>query len=142
MKRRRNQKIPKDVEKLLEQIEVWRRTKPKPRAMPGHLWDEAVSLAVKHGPYTVAKHLNLNCTKLKRLVTRKSSTEQVFALVPHPSPEPAEFVSLPAQAWFGDSQQPPAVLELYSAEGHSMTLRTHQPFDLVELFEAFWSRPR
>lgn len=142
MTRRKRRKIPKDVKKLLEQIEVWRRTRPKPRAMPHHLWEEAVVLAQKHGTYVVAKYLNLDCTKLKRLVAREPSTEQAFELVHHKASEPAEFISLPPQALFGESRQPPAVLELYSAEGHSMTLRTHQPLDLIELFEAFWSGPR
>ena len=130
MKRKKSRPIPQDLKQTLEQIESWRQSKPKPRAMPEHLWQDAVSLAQKYGSSRVHSLLRLDYTKLKRLVSQAQSQTQDFIV--HTQ---AQFVSIPPV--YSPPEPAPTVLELSSTDGRSLVIRTHQPLDLDALIHSF-----
>lgn len=137
MKRKKSDRIPQDIKQVLEQIECWRQTKPKPRAMPEHLWQDAVSLVPKYGPYKVSSLLNVGYTKLKLLTSQKQSQHQTLDVVVHEALPPTEFVSFSPSSLFSTPELPPNVLELSSTDGRSLVIRTHQPLDLDSLIHSF-----
>lgn len=54
------------LEGLRDRIEAWRSMRPRTRAMPEALWDEAVSMARERGISRIARALGLSFDALKR----------------------------------------------------------------------------
>lgn len=135
MKRKKASQVPQDIQQLLEQIERWRNSKPKPRAMPQHLWQDAASLVPEYGAYKVSSLLKIDYAKLRRLTKETPPTPSNDVIV-HNAVEPTEFVSLP-QFLFSAPSSSPTVLELSSSDGRSLVIRTHQPLDLDALIHSF-----
>ena len=76
----RNNQLPRRLEKAREQFERWRSERKRGERIPGALWDLAVQLSGKYGPYRIAKTLRLDYAMLKRRVETSEG---------HPS-EPSE----------------------------------------------------
>jgi hypothetical protein len=125
--------------RLAERIEHWRRMRPKQRAMPVALWDEAVCLARRLGVHRVKAALGLNYESLK----------QRLALADHAATEPGavppatRFVELSGAELLGSVAHAP-VVELSDVEGTRLTMRLvpGSEIDVARLVEAFVRRQR
>ena len=60
--------IPESVAQLQLQLDQIRSTEPRGRRLPDSVWQAAVELAREHGVYSVARHLRLDYTGLKKRV--------------------------------------------------------------------------
>jgi hypothetical protein len=58
--------IPESVAQLQLQLEQIRSTQPRAKRLPDSVWQAAVELAREHGVYSVAHHLRLDYSGLKR----------------------------------------------------------------------------
>jgi hypothetical protein len=58
--------IPEPIAQLQLQLEQIRSTQPRVRKLPESVWQAAVELAREHGVYSVAHHLRLDYTGLKK----------------------------------------------------------------------------
>jgi hypothetical protein len=58
--------VPEPVAQLKLQLDQIRSTRPRGRKLPDSVWQAAVELAREHGVYSVAHHLRLDYTGLKR----------------------------------------------------------------------------
>ena len=144
MRQKKDQEIPQDIKEVQALIECWRHTKPRPRAMPEHLWQDAVSLARKYGVYEISRALNVGYAKLKDLTSQTQPYPHDRELVVHdpalPPALPAGFVSFSPASLFDISESSPNELELISVDGNSLIIRTHQPLDLPDLIRSFWGQ--
>jgi hypothetical protein len=60
--------IPEPIAQLQLQLDEIRSTQPRSKRLPDSVWQAAVELARKHGVYSVAHHLRLDYTGLKKRV--------------------------------------------------------------------------
>jgi hypothetical protein len=58
--------IPEPIAQLQLQLNEIRSTRPRGKRLPDSFWQSAVELAREHGVYTVAHHLRLDYTGLKK----------------------------------------------------------------------------
>jgi hypothetical protein len=58
--------IPEPIAQLQLQLEQIRSTQPRVKRLPDSVWQAAVELAREHGVYSVAHHLRLDYTGLKK----------------------------------------------------------------------------
>jgi hypothetical protein len=58
--------IPESVAQLQLQLDQIRSTQPRGKRLPDSVWQAAVELAREHGVYSVARHLRLDYTGLKK----------------------------------------------------------------------------
>ena len=58
--------IPEPIAQLQLQLDQIRNTQPRAKRLPDSVWQAAVELAREHGVYSVAHHLRLDYTGLKR----------------------------------------------------------------------------
>ena len=115
-----------EIVALRTRFEAWRRTKKGGEPIPGGLWDAAVELAADHGVYSVSCGLNLDYSKLKRLVAEAEHRR---------SEVPVEFVELPE--FFGTPGRP-AVIEMRRADGASFRVEMPNGVDVLALAATFW----
>jgi hypothetical protein len=80
--------IPEPIAQLQLQLNEIRSTRPRGRKLPDSVWQAAVELAREHGVYSVARHLRLDYTGLKKRLggvshrrrkARKSAFVELFA---------------------------------------------------------------
>lgn len=126
--------LPAEIEQIRDQLEDWRRTRPKRSPIPNSIWQAATVLAAEHGVHRVAKALRLNYPDLKRraqavapaALPAKISRPTFIELACDPS-------LVPATA--------PCVVELENAAGVKMKISLPQAggVDLVALVAAFGS---
>lgn len=79
--------IPPEIQELSRQIEQWRGTRPRSRAMPAQLWTMAANLARQYGVARIARFLRLDYYSLKE---RIQPTEEISATESSPT-----FIELP-----------------------------------------------
>jgi hypothetical protein len=129
----REKRTPDGVLKLGERIDLWRRTRAKPGAMPEALWQAAAKLARKHGVNRVAAPLRLEYYSLKR---RVDEAELVGRR--QPARRRPTFVEVPriAEAPSGN------VLEIERPGGTKVTLRLSSAVDVVGVLESVWRAER
>jgi hypothetical protein len=58
--------IPEPIAQLQLQLNEIRSTRPREKRLPDSVWQAAVELAREHGVYSVAHHLRLDYTGLKK----------------------------------------------------------------------------
>jgi hypothetical protein len=58
--------IPEPIAQLQLQLNEIRSTRPRGKRLPDSVWQAAVELAREHGVYSVARHLRLDYTGLKK----------------------------------------------------------------------------
>ena len=58
--------IPEPIAQLQLQLNEIRSTRPREKRLPDSVWQAAVELAREHGVYSVARHLRLDYTGLKK----------------------------------------------------------------------------
>jgi len=59
--------VPQEITALVARLSAWRNTKSwRGEAMPSQFWQQAVSLAARHGIGPVARYLSLSQTDLKK----------------------------------------------------------------------------
>ena len=63
--------VPAELKELSNQIERWRRTRPRLAAMPEPLWTLTVNAARQHGPARVARFLRLDYNSLKKRIENR-----------------------------------------------------------------------
>jgi hypothetical protein len=125
---------PAGYARLGRRIETWRRTRPKPRAMPEDLWEAAARLAEKHGINPTAKALRLQYYALKdRVDGRRPRGRERAAAGRKPT-----FLEVPRLA------TPPSqnVLEIVREDGTKVTLRLSAAVDVVAVLESVWRTQR
>jgi hypothetical protein len=127
--------LPAKVEQVREQLERWRRTRPKRSPIPEAIWGEAACLARECGVSVVSKVLRLNYPDLKRRA-------QTAAISGFPTMiSPPTFVELAC----GPALSPaPCVVEMEHPAGVKMKISLSQPgsVDLAALVAAFGSHAK
>ena len=58
--------LPEPIAQLQRQLDEIRSARPRGRKLPDSVWQAAVELAREHGVYSVAHHLRLDYTGLKK----------------------------------------------------------------------------
>ena len=58
--------IPEPIAQLQLQLNEIRSTRPRGKRLPDSVWQAAVELAREHGVYSVARHLRLDYSGLKK----------------------------------------------------------------------------
>ena len=111
-----------------DQIRQWRRTRPKCRPMPAHLWAEATSLARELGIHRVKVALGLNYESLRERVARNDAVGA--------EPPSAGFVEVSGAALLATTGP---VVELADGRGMRLTIRlpAASGLDVAQLIEAF-----
>ncbi len=66
MATRSTDSLPVRVEKARDRFEAWRKTRKQGERIPKRLWNLAVRVAEKHGPYKTSRALRLDYMGLKR----------------------------------------------------------------------------
>lgn len=130
---------------LGEQIEAWRRTRPKTRSMPEALWSEATAIARRLGIYRVSRSLRLNYDTLKRRAGQSRSHRSRTRGVDRdavPVAARTDFVEMKglaqmSHAVIGDEM----VVEIVACDGARLTLQLQAATtNVVELIRAFRDR--
>lgn len=133
------------LETLLDQIEVWRGTRPRTRSMPEPLWSEAAGLARELGVYRVARALGLNFDTLKRRAKQSGARSSRRRGVARRAcvPMSSGFVEVRGLAEVSRAalaQQ--TVVEVVASDGARLSIRLQcASTDVVALVQAFRGRP-
>jgi len=84
--------ISSGMEQTRRRVQRWRETRRAGMPMPEELWAAAAKLAQRHGVYPIARALNLEYNKLKRLSQSAGQTRKALpspAFVELLAPQPA-----------------------------------------------------
>jgi hypothetical protein len=128
---------------LQGRIEDWRGCRPRSKAMPEGLWQEACAAAKKLGAGRVARALGLNYAHLKQRVL---SPRQARVGAPtHPGlPQVAspQFLDLGLVADLRALRgAEPMVVELAAPDGARLTIRTSEASaSVLAIINSFWGR--
>ena len=71
--------IPEAIAQLQLQLNEIRSTRPRGKRLPDSVWQAAVELAREHGVYSVAHHLRLDYTGLKKRLDGVPATQKKAA---------------------------------------------------------------
>ncbi len=126
-----------ELDELCQKIERWRGQKPRTRAMPEELWEQASEAARSFGVARVSKALRLGYATLQRRsgaqgVRGKSSRQELPGPVAN-----GEFVELsgfPAVRAMASGDG--AVVEVAAPDGTRLTIRLREPTNVVALVNA------
>lgn len=130
---------------LGEQIEAWRRTRPRTRPMPEALWSEATAMAQRLGIYRVSRSLRLNYDTLKRRAgqsrSHRSRTRGVDRDVAS-MPARTDFVEVKGLAQMSRAAiDDEMVVEVTARDGTRLTIRLRAATtDVVALIQTFRGR--
>lgn len=114
---------PGRLQRLREQVEGWRRSPSKSRAMPKELWDAATAVAAELGVHRVAKMLGVNSQRLRQEQAKRQG--QGGGREPRTEDlAPAQFVEVGRVAEIAPRCAEPVVVELVSPDGTRLTIRT------------------
>jgi hypothetical protein len=133
------------LETLLDQIKVWRGTRPRTRSMPEALWSEAAEFARELGVYRVARALGLNFDTLKRRVKYSKSSVRQRRRVIRSAPAAmnsgfVEVTGLGEISRAGLAVQ--TVVEVVASDGARLSIRLQcASTDVAGLIQAFRGRP-
>ena len=131
------------LEGLLDQIEGWRRMRPRPRAMPEPLWSEAAALARELGVYRVSRALRLNFDTLKRRAKHSGTRAVQRQLVARAAPisHSHSFVEVTGLAGLSAAAGQ-TVVEVVASDGARLSIRIPcASTDVVAWISAFRGRP-
>jgi hypothetical protein len=113
------------LERLCEQVEGWRQSPSKSRAMPKELWDAAAAVAAELGAHRVAKALGVNSQRLRQEQAKRQGqsggAEQMAGDL-----APVQFVEVGRLAEIAPRCAEPVVVELVSPDGARLTIRTRE----------------
>jgi hypothetical protein len=133
---------PAALEALRDRIEAWRGARPRTRAMPEALWNEAAVLAREVGVYRVAHALKLSFDTLKRRVGSMDAHQRgVTARALH-LPTRTDFVEVKGLADVGISGSGhDTVVEVVACDGARLSIRLKcASADVAALIHAFRGR--
>ena len=128
----------KAIERLHEQIELWRDTREQRCAMPERLWQQAVRLAKGHGVYPVSKACNLHFGNLKKRLQASMGDRGEAGTA-----EDFSFVELEGVNLESLQPRPVAVtIQVIDERGASMKVEYRDPerLDMIEMMRYFWRR--
>lgn len=131
---------PADVtglEILSQRIERWRSQKPRTRAMPEELWEEASEAARSFGVGRVSTVLRLGYATLRRrsgAAGVRSKRSRVDRTAPVPSSEFVELSGFPAIKSIAGGDE--AVVEVAAPDGTRLTIRLKGSTNVVALVNA------
>jgi len=133
MAQQRNAEDAGALARLSEEVEQWRRTRPKLGPMPAHLWKKAAALARRLGVNPVKTALGLNFEVLR------SHAEGVGVVAPSPEGRSTSFVELTGAQVLGVPTATGSVVEVFDAGGARLTVRlvAGAELDVARLVEAF-----
>jgi hypothetical protein len=130
------------LEQLRGQVEGWRRSPSKSKAMPPALWDAVVKAATQHGPHRVATTLGVNAQRLRQQMVARQARQSGGAMLPT-APAPAvQFIDVGTVAEIGPSAAiDPMVVELVAPDGARLTIRTRDAgASVLAMINAFRGR--
>lgn len=125
--------VPSDLEMVHRQFAQWRQARQLGARIPAPLWAAAVAVARRHGVYRIARLLQLESQKLKRLVGAASPVPR--------RPAASPFVELiaptPATGSSGE-----CTIEIVGPRGGRLRvqIRGATPPDVVALSRVVWGR--
>jgi hypothetical protein len=112
-----------DLDEVRERFDSWRRSHKKSKTIPQELLDAAAVAAQQLGVNRVARTLGLNHTRLKHQVTAPDARSQKRREL---QPVPAQFIEVGAVGGLASTVADPMVVELVTADGARLTIRTRQ----------------
>lgn len=125
------------IEPLRRQLEQWRGTHPKRRALPEPLWQQAVALAQEHGVYAASRALRLSYESLRRRAEAEGSSSSGAKCSELTR---ATFVELGASRVSVAPSSEGAVVEVTGSSGQRLTVRLRGgELDVAQLLWACWS---
>jgi hypothetical protein len=134
------QKTGRTLEQVAKDIQQWRQTRPKPRAMPGALWEDITALARAVGVYRVSKALGLNYSAVQERISADARGERrARRRVGGPAKKAGgDFIELHPAALPSNALAEGAV-EVVAPDGARLILRLkgHSPMDIATLVSAF-----
>lgn len=125
------------LEALSQKIEQWRSRKPRTRAMPEELWEQASEAARTFGVGRVSKALRLGYATLReRTGTQgaRSKHSQRERMAPVASGEFVELSGFPAVRSMESGEE--AVVEVAAPDGTRLTIRLKGSTNVVALVNA------
>ena len=125
------------LEALSQRIEQWRSQKPRSRAMPEELWEQASEAARNFGVGRVSKALRLGYAPLRaRTGTQRtrSNPSQRDRAAPVASGEFVELSGFPSVRSMESGQE--AVVEIAAPDGTRLTIRLKGSTNVVALVNA------
>jgi hypothetical protein len=132
------------LEQLRGQVEGWRRSPSKSKAMPPELWDAVVKAATQHGPHRVATTLGVNAQRLRQQMVARQATQSGGAMLPTaPVLAPTvQFIDVGTVAEIGPGAAvDPMVVELVAPDGARLTIRTRDAgASVLAMINAFRGR--
>lgn len=131
------------LEALCDQIEGWREARPRTRAMPEGLWNEAAAMAREIGVYRVARTLKLNFDTLKRRTGSTQASPGSLTRQSARSQSRTDFVEVKGLAEVGIAGTGhDTVVEVVACDGARLSIRLKcASTDVVALIQAFRARP-
>jgi hypothetical protein len=118
-----------NIEKVVVELEQWRKNKKGGERIPESLWEAAVDLTRHYSIYHVSRRLRLSYADLKKRVHNSKEEE----------PGSCKFIELtPAQVVASGGE---CIIEMHRRDGAGMkiTVRGAMDCDLIELGKAFWT---
>jgi len=130
------------LEQLRGQVENWRHSPSKSKAMPRELWDAVVTAATQHGPHQVAKALGVNSQRLRQQMVARQARQNSAAMVPAMPAPAVQFIDMGTVAQIGPiAAAEPMVVELVAADGARLTIRTRDASaSVLAMINAFRGR--
>ena len=125
------------LEALSQKIERWRSQKPRTRAMPQELWEEASEAARHFGVGRVSTALRLGYATLRRRTGTEGLRDSRGRRERTALPESSEFVELsgfPSVTAMGGGEE--AVVEVAAPDGTRLTIRLKGSTNVVALVNA------
>lgn len=127
----REERLSRQLQDLRWRIEQWRATRQKLGPMPAALWEEATSLARRHGVSPVARALGVGYEALRERVQAGDTGARS-------TPTSSGFVEVSAASLMAPSTG--AIIELVSGSGARLTIKLpdRNALDLAAVVESFW----
>jgi hypothetical protein len=125
------------LERLSQKIEQWRSQKPRTRAMPEELWEQASEAARSLGVGRVSKALGLGYAALRRRSGVEGARSQPSRREPTAPAASGEFVELSGFAAVRSmAGGEGAVVEVAAPDGTRLTIRLKESTNVVALVNA------
>lgn len=125
------------LETLSQKIEQWRSQKPRTRAMPEELWEQACEAARSFGVGRISKALRLGYATLRRRISAEGARGKPGRrdrLAPVANGEFVELSGFPSVRAMGSGDG--AVVEVATPDGTRLTIRLMEPTNVVALVNA------
>ena len=135
------QKVPAEIEALLNRLNAYRKQRQRPRCLPENLWMQSAGLARQYGVSRVQRALRLNYYDLQQRVEALPALS-VEAAPAIPKNTPPAFVELKVP--HTSLANAATILELEDRTGRKLTVRLAggNGEGLVALARALWGGPQ